>query len=64
MKQTIYRRKELIGVKRLQKMPKKINFQNSTFTYSHKEPNGVTGWNYYFYDGNPYDLHTTQLVVI
>lgn len=64
MKQTIYRRKELLGVKRLQKMPKKINFQNSNFVYSHKEATGLGGYNYYFYDGNPYDIQTTQLVVI
>jgi len=64
MKQTIYRRKELLGVKRLQKMPKKINFQNSIFMYSHKEGTDLGGFNYYFYDGNPYDTDTTQLVVI
>lgn len=64
MKQTIYRRKELLGVKRLQKMPKKINFQDSIFVYSHKEQTDLGGYNYYFYDGNAYDIQTTQLIVI
>ena len=32
--------------------------------YSHKERTDLGGFNYYFYDGNPYDTDTTQLVVI
>lgn len=60
---TIYKRKELVGVKRLEKMPAKIEWENSIFVYSHREAMGF-GYNYYYYNGNPYDNNTTQLIVI
>ena len=63
VKQTTYKRKELVGVKRFQKMPEKIKLENSIFIYSHKEAMGF-GYIYYYYNGNPYNNTTTQLVVI
>jgi len=60
---TIYKRKELVGIKRLEKMPLNIKLEDSIFTYSHKESISV-GYNYYYYNGNPYDNNTTQLIVI
>lgn len=59
----IYKRKELVGVKRLEEMPAKIKLEDSTFIYSHKEPISI-GYNYYYYNGNPYNNNTTQLIVI
>lgn len=59
----IYKRKQLVGVKRLEKMPSKIKLEDSIFIYSHKESISI-GYNYYYYNGNPYNNNTTQLVVI
>ena len=59
----IYKRKELIGVKRLEKMPSNIKLEDSIFIYSHKESISI-GYNYYYYNGNPYSNNTTQLIVI
>ena len=60
----IYKRKESVGVKRLEKMPSKINLEGSIFIYSHKESISIGIANYYYYNGNPYDNNTTQLIVI
>ena len=60
---TIWKRRELVGVKRLEKMPTKIKLEDSIFIYSHKESMAI-GYNYYYYNGNPYDNNTTKLVVI
>ncbi len=37
----IYKRKELVGIKRLEKMPVKIKWEDSIFVYSHKESMGI-----------------------
>ena len=44
-------------------MPTKIKLEDSIFIYSHKESMAI-GYNYYYYNGNPYDNNTTKLVVI
>lgn len=63
MQNTIWKRRELVGVKRLEKMPTKIKLEGSIFIYSHKESTDI-GYNHYYYNGNPYDNNTTQLVVV